>query len=321
MSFAKAINSAIVEEMKRDSSIILFGEEVGLSGGRFGVTKNLLNKFGSSRVLDTPINEEIFVGMGIGAALTGLRPIIELMYSNFLTIAIDDIYRSGLWPYLYGEKAKIPIVIRMPILGYCGVGPEISSPLLSLVLSIPGIKIVVPSNSYDAKGLLKTAIRDNGPVLLFEHVQLYKEQENIPKKEYLVPFGKAIIRNIGNDVTIVACSLMVSFSLKAAKILKEKGVNVEVLDLRTLIPLDIKTILNSVSKTKKVVIVEEDIKRGGIGAEIGIIILENIKDVEIKRVATNNSLLPYGSECEKNILPNCEKIINAVFNLMNDNEK
>jgi len=323
ITYIEALREALREEMRRDKTVIIMGEDIqrGYADGIFGVTKGLVDEFGEERVRNTPISEAGFTGAAVGAALTGLRPIVEIMYVDWITIALEQIanvatkirYVSG------GAYKKVPIVIRSPQ----GAGTRSaachSQSLEAWFIHIPGLKVVLPSTPYDAKGLLKTAIRDDDPVIFLEHKLLYKLKGPVPEEEYLIPFGKADVKREGSDVTILTYSYMVHKSLNAAKELSKEGIDVEVVDLRTLIPLDKKTMIESVKKTGRVITVEEGTKTGGVGAELAAIIIEeafDYLDAPIKRVAAKEVPIPYSPVLEDYVVPNENDIINAVKSIV-----
>ena len=277
--FSEAIREALSEEMRRDENVFLLGEDIGIYGGAFGVTKGLFEEFGSKRVRDTPMSESAITGVAAGAALGGARPVVEIMFMDFLTLALDQILNHmSKFRYMYNGQFKVPVVIRLPSGAGRGYGCTHSQTLESWLLNIPGIKIVVPSTPYDAKGLLKTAIRDDNPVVFIENKLLYGTKEKIPEEEYAIPFGKAIVRKKGTDVTIVTYSRMCILALEAANDLEKENIHAEIIDLRMLKPLDITTIVESVKKTGKVIIIEEGYKTGGVGAEITSQIITNAFD-------------------------------------------
>lgn len=316
ITYREALNQALREELKRDPQVFLLGEDIGIYGGAYGVTQGLLEEFGEERVKDTPIAEAGIVGVGIGAAIVGMRPVVEIMYIDFMGICMDQINnQAAKIRYMFGGKTKVPLTIRTE--GGAGrtLGAHHSQSLEAWFIHIPGLKVVMPATPYDAKGLLKSAIRDDNPVIFIEHKMLYNTKGEVPDQDYLVPLGIAEIKKEGKDVTLITYSRMTLFSLEAAKELEEEGISVEVIDLRTLLPLDIKTIVNSVKKTNKVVIVEEDCKTGGTGAEIGMQIVENCfdyLDAPIKRIAGADVPMPKSPVLENFAIPSKESIIKGV---------
>jgi len=302
--------------MERDPSLMLIGEDIGRYGGIFGVTKGLLEEFGPHRVRSTPISESAIIGSALGAAMTGIRTVAEIMYVDFTTCAMDQIVNQvAKMRYMSGGKAKIPMVIRTQGGGGRGNAAQHSQSLEALFLHIPGLKVVMPSTPYDARGLLKTAIRDDNPVMFIEHKLLYATKGPVPDGEYLIPFGQSDIKRKGRDVTIAAISYMVMKALKASERLAGEGIEAEVIDLRTLVPLDLETILQSVRKTNRVVVVHEGCRRNGIGAEISSLIQEegfDFLDAPVERVGSLNVPIPYTESLEKAVIPDEEDIISAV---------
>jgi pyruvate/2-oxoglutarate/acetoin dehydrogenase E1 component len=316
ITFVESLRRTLKEEMDRDPSLMLIGEDIGRYGGIFGVTKGLLEEFGPHRVRSTPISESAIIGSALGAAMTGIRTVAEIMYVDFTTCAMDQIVNQvAKMRYMSGGKVKIPLVIRTQEGGGRGNAAQHSQSLEALFLHIPGLKIVMPSTPYDARGLLKTAIRDDNPVMFIEHKLLYATKGFIPDGEFLIPFGQADVKRKGKDVTVIAISYMVTKALRAAERLAEKGVDVEVIDLRTLVPLDIETLLQSVRKTNRVVIVHEGCRRGGIGAEIACNIMEeafDFLDAPLERVGALNVPIPYSEPLENAVIPGEEEISTAV---------
>jgi pyruvate/2-oxoglutarate/acetoin dehydrogenase E1 component len=299
---------------------MLIGEDIGRYGGIFGVTKGLLEEFGPHRVRSTPISESAIIGSALGAAMTGVRTVAELMYMDFTTCAMDQIVNQvAKMRYMSGGKVKIPLVIRTQGGGGRGNAAQHSQSLEALFQHIPGLKIVMPSTPYDARGLLKTAIRDDNPVLFIEHKLLYATKGSIPDGEYLIPFGQADIKRKGKDVTILAVSYMVLKALKAADLLADEGIAAEVIDLRTLVPLDLETILQSIRKTNRAVIVHEGCRRGGIGAEISSQIQEeafDFLDAPVQRVGALNVPIPYSEPLETAVIPGEKDIVASAKKLM-----
>jgi pyruvate/2-oxoglutarate/acetoin dehydrogenase E1 component len=316
ITFVDSLRMTLKEEMQRDPSLMLIGEDIGLYGGIFGVTKGLLEEFGPYRVRSTHISESAIIGSALGAAMTGIRTVAEIMYIDFTTCAMDQIVNQvAKMRYMSGGKAKIPLVIRTQEGGGRGNAAQHSQSLEALFLHIPGLKIVMPSTPYDARGLLKTAIRDDNPVMFIEHKLLYATKGSVPAEEYLVPFGQADIKRKGKDVTIVAISYMVMKALKAAERLAGEGIEAEVIDLRTLVPLDLETLLQSVHKTNRVVVVHEGCRKGGIGGEIAAQIQEEAfdhLDAPVQRVGASDVPIPYSEPLEKAVLPEEEDIVSAV---------
>ena len=321
ISYAQGIKEAIEEEMRRDPMVILYGEDVANFGGIFRITSGLKEQFGDERVFDTPISENALVGAGVGAALTGLRPIVELQFADFLFTAGDEIVlKAGMWRYGHGGAYTVPLVVRCPS-GAAGVGPEHGQCPEAFFMHAPGLKIVVPSTPADAKGLLKSAIRDNNPVLYFEHKLLYATKGEVPEDpDYLVPLGKAAIPREGDALTLVAISAMVPKAIAVADRLAKEGHHIEVIDPRSLNPFDRPTIINSVKKTGKIVVAEESYKTLGVGAEIGAMLMEEALeylDRPLKRVAIPDVPIPTSPVLEKFVIPSVEGIYNACRELLN----
>ena len=316
ITFSEAICEALREEMKRDETVFLMGEDIGRFGGVFGVTKGLVDEFGEERIRDTPISETALVGGAVGASITGTRPVVEIMFADFLAICMDEVHhKAGKWRYSHGGQFKLPLVIRTAMGHVFGAGPEHSECPEAFYLHSTGLKIVLPSTPYDAKGLLKTAIREENPVLFFEHKLLYNKKGPVPEEEYLIPFGKADIKRNGKDVSIVTYSFMTHEVLKASEILSKDGIEAEVIDLRTLSPMDRGTVVDSVKKTNRVVIVEEGNLTGGVGAEIAAWIMEeafDFLDAPIKRVASKDVPIPFNPIMEGFVIPSTRDIIRAV---------
>lgn len=317
-----AIREAIDEEMTRDENVIMLGEDIGELGGPFGSCIGLLEKYGSKRIWTTPISEWGFTGIGVGAAMRGKRPIVELMYNDFVSVCLDPIMnQAAKMHYMTGGQVKVPMVIRAPMgTGRRGAAQH-SQNMESLFAHIPGLKLVCPSTPQDAKGLLKSAIRDDDPVVFLEHKFLYPQKVDMDDSADLVPLGSAAVRREGSDLTILTWSRQVNFSLEAAKTIEAEGIQAEVIDLRTLVPLDWETIRQSVSKTHHVMIVEEDVKRCGFGAELAAQIGEELfdeLDAPVVRVAALNSSVPFCADLEDEIFPNPERIAAAAIKLMRE---
>jgi len=314
--YSQAIRDAIAEEMRRDKDTFVMGEDVETMGGIFACTKGILEEFGHDRIRNTPISEAIIVGAGVGGALTGTKMLVEIQYVDFILHAMDQVInQAAKVRYMTGGKAQVPLVIRAQQGSGRGNGAQHSQNLEAIFCHMPGLKVVMPSNPYDAKGLLKTAIRDNNPVMFFEHKVLYNTTGEVPDDEYIIPFGKADIKREGKDVTIVATSWMVLKAMEAAKMLEGQGIDAEVIDPRTLVPLDKDTIINSVKKTGRVVIVHEAHGVCGIGAEIAFVISElafDYLDAPIKRVTSAQTPTPYSKKLEQLTVPSPERITAAV---------
>lgn len=312
----EALRQAIDEEMTRDPTVFILGEEVAEYNGAFKVTKGLLDKWGNKRILDTPISENAFAGLAIGAAMTGLRPICEFMSWNFSFVAADQIISNAAkMHYMSGGKFKVPVVFRGPNGAAAQVSSQHSHCVEALYSNLPGLIVIAPSNPYDAKGLLKSAIRNDNPVLFLENELDYGMKMEIPKGEYLVPIGKAEVVREGKDVTLISYSRMLGFCKLAAEELKREGLDVEVIDLRTIKPLDIATILKSVQKTNRCVLVEEGHYFSGISAEVGFEIQQfcfDYLDAPILRVTQAETPMPYSKVLEAQTLPSVRKIIETI---------
>jgi pyruvate dehydrogenase E1 component beta subunit len=324
----KAISEAISLEMEKDNNVFVMGEDIGIYGGIFGATNGLLEKFGPERVKDTPISESAFIGAALGAAAKGMRPIVELMFVDFFGVAMDQLYNHiAKVHYMSDGQVKMPLVIMTAMGGGYGDAAQHSQCLYSLFAHIPGLKVVIPSNSYDAKGLMASAIRDNNPVMYFFHkglmglgwvTPLDEAIKEVPEEAYTIPFGKANIVKEGNDITIVTVAKMVYEALWAAKELEKEGINAEVIDLRTLVPLDKETVINSVKKTGRILVVDEDYKSYGMSGEIITSVVEHMGDKFKslpKRLTYPDIPIPYSRALEKFALPDKEKIVNIVKNM------
>jgi pyruvate dehydrogenase E1 component beta subunit len=319
MRYRDALNAALREELRRDERVLLMGEDIGVFGGAFKVTAGLLEEFGERRVRDTPISENTIVGMGVGAAMAGLRPVVELMTINFALLAFDQIVNHAAHiHYMFGGQARVPLVVRMPQGAGHQLGPTHSHCLEALFLHVPGLLVAVPATAADAKGLLKTAIRDENPVIFIEHESLYGVREEVPEDEdLLVDFGRARIVQEGGDVTIVGISRMArTAGLAAATLQEEHGVQAEVIDPRTLRPLDLDTILQSVRKTNRCVIVEEGWPHGGVGANLAALIAEqafDFLDAPVERVSGADVPMPYSQPLEDSAYPHEAQVVQAAL--------
>lgn len=318
ISCLEAIKEAILQEMRRDETVLLVGEDIGGWGGCFGVTKGLQKEF-PDRILETPISESAFTGCAIGAAIVGMRPIVEIMFADFTSVAMDQIINhAAKLRYISGGQIKIPLVIRMPFGAGMRFAAQHSQTLYSIFTHIPGLKVVVPSTPYDAKGLLIKAIRDNNPVLYFEHKMLYGLRGNVPEDEYAIPFGKATVIEEGVDVTAVSCALMLRRTIEAAKKLKNEGISVEVIDLRTLVPMDKTTVLDSVRKTGRLAIVDEDTPRCSVADYIASFVADEAfgyLDSPIKKIQPPSTPVPYSPVLEDSYLPTSETISKVIKSL------
>lgn len=318
LTYSQAINDALAEEMRRDENVILYGQDVAVWGGIFKVTDGLLEKFGPDRVFDTPISESVMVGAGVGAASMGLRPVVELQFADFVITAGDEIFfKAGMWRYMHGGAHTIPLVVRAPS-GGSGFGPEHSACPEAFIMHAPGLLCAVPSTPADAKGLLKQAIRLDNPVIYFEHKLLYQMRGEVPDGEVLTPFGKAVVRREGEAVTIVAWQDMLRRSLTAAERLSQEGIEVEIVDPRTLNPFDRETIIESVKKTGACMVVEEAYRTLGVGAEIGALLLEEALpylDKPFKRLAIPDVPIPTSQHLVDAIVPSVDDIYRTVKEL------
>ena len=320
ISFLEAVAQAQQEEMARDDSVFLMGEDV--SGNVYGSSGGLLDEFGPERVLDTPICESGFTGVAIGAAMVGMRPIVDYTIASFMYLATDQLVSmAAKSSYMYGGQTHIPAVFRAAMFYNGGIAAQHSDRNYSMYMNVPGLKVVVPSSPYDAKGLLKTAIRDQDPVLIFEDGNLWGQKGEVPDEEYLLPFGQANILHEGSDVTIVAIAARVGESVKAAEALAKEGLSVEVIDPRTLVPLDTKTILESVAKTGRLLVVDQGHRTCGAAGEIAAIVAEqgfwNLQ-APIKRLTAPDMQIPFSSALEKGFYPDAEMIATAVRQLIKE---
>lgn len=316
--YIKAIAQALDEEMARDGNVVVVGEDVAAAGGAFGGTRGLLEKYGPMRVRDTPISEAAIMGLALGAASKGLRPVVEIMFSDFLPMCMDQIVNQiAKTRYMFGGQFAAPLVIRSPGGAGLNAGPQHSQSLEAWFAHIPGLRVVVPSNPYDAKGLLKAAIRSDDPVLFLENKALYAMKGDVPDDDYIVPIGKADVKRRGADVTIVSLSRMVNEALAAADTLAERGVDAEVIDLRSVSPIDKDTIFASVARTSKLVVAHEAVKTAGIGAEISAMVAEEMIDCldgPVARVGAPFAPVPFSLEQE--YLPDRSDIVEAVEKVM-----
>jgi pyruvate/2-oxoglutarate/acetoin dehydrogenase E1 component len=316
----QALNEALHEEMAHDLSVCALGEDIGNYGGPFKIMEGLYERFGGKRVRDTPISEAGFTGIAVGAAMTGLRPVVELLYVDFATLAMDQIVNQAAKArYMFGGKARVPLVIRTQGGGGRGNAAQHSQCLEMWFVHIPGLVVVQPSTPYDAKGLLKSAIRDDNPVIFLEHKLLYNTTGPVPQEEYLVPIGVADVKRTGDDVTIVATSRMVLFALNAARELARRGIEAEVIDPRTLKPLDIETIVHSVQKTGRLVVVNEGHLTGGFTAEVAARVQREAfdwLDAPIVQIATEDVPLPYAGLLELEAIPSEQDIVTAVQSVL-----
>src|SRR6266849_3829473 len=320
VTYLEAIREALAEEMRRDPKVFVLGEDVGPYGGAFGATQGLYEEFGEPRVIDTPISESAIVGISIGAALRGYRPVVEMQFADFISCGFDQIVnQAATLRYRYGGRASVPIVVRAPSGGNVGGGLYHSQNPEAWFAHRPGLKVVAPSTAYDAKGLLKAAIRDDNPVVYFEHKYLYRRARGpVPEGDEIVPIGVAATRREGDDITLLTYGAMVTPSLEAADRLARDGVEVEVIDLRTLLPFDKDAILQSVERTSRVLIVHEDVKTLGLGAELSAVIVEErfpYLDAPVMRVTYPDAHCPFSHVLEQFNLPNAGKITEALRRL------
>ena len=320
MMYRDALNRALFEEMRKDPLIFVMGENIGWRGGSYKVTEGLLNEFGPERVIDTPIAEASFTGAAVGAALVGTRPIVEILFIDFALLAMDQIInQAAKYEFMSGGQDCVPMVIRTQGGVGNGLAAQHSQSLEALFYHIPGLKVVMPSVPRDAYGLLVASIRDNQPVIFIEHKLLYMTKGEVPEEEYVIPLGQADIKKAGEDVTLVTYSQMTLKCLEAAGLLEKEGISVEVVDLRTLKPLDTKTVLASARKTGRVIIVHEACRRGGIGGDIAAMIMEEAYDDldgPVARICGKDSVIPYNLALESACVPTVEEIIEGVLKMV-----
>jgi pyruvate/2-oxoglutarate/acetoin dehydrogenase E1 component len=316
---AEALNEALHAELARDERVFVMGEDVSLIGGIFGVTRGLRDRFGEARVRDTPISEAGFLGAGVGAAIAGLRPIVEIQIWDFIAVTMDQVVnQAAKFRYMLGGGPTVPIVIRGPQGGGIRLAAQHSQSLEAWFAHVPGLVVVAPSTPYDAKGLLASAVRDDNPVIFLEHKALYAVKGPVPAEPYAIPLGKADVKRAGSDVTVVATQAMVARALAAAAELEQDGISVEVIDPRTLVPLDEATILASVAKTHRLVIAHEAVKRGGFGGELAALVAEKALDeldAPIVRVGARPVPMPYNDALERATIPAQADIVAAVRSL------
>jgi len=320
ITYAQAIKDAMCEEMRRDPSVFLLGEDIGKYGGAFGVTRGMMEEFGEERVRDTPISEAAITGCAVGAAMTGMRPIVEIMFSDFITLAMDQLVNQAAKAhYQFGGQASIPMVLRTPEGSGTGAAAQHSQSVEAWILNVPGLKVVAPSTSADAKGLLKSCIRDDNPVVFLEQKLLYRKKGPVPEGEYLIPLGKADVRRPGKDLTIISYGRMVELCLEAAAELAGEGIEGEVIDLRCLRPLDVETIVASVKRTGRVLIVHEACRFGGFGGEIAATITDSEAfyhlDAPVRRLAGRDVPIPYNKHLEAGVVPTRELIVRTARDL------
>jgi pyruvate dehydrogenase E1 component beta subunit len=318
--YRDALRQALFEEMEKDPTVFIMGEGIAGRGGSYKVTEGLLKEFGSGRVVDTPLSEATFTGAAVGAALVGMRPIVEILFVDFTALVMDQlINQAAKYEFMSGGQGKVPMVLRTQGGAGNGLAGQHSQSLEALYYHIPGLKLVMPSTPYDAKGLLKAAIRDDNPVIFLEHKLLYLTTGEVPEEEYIIRLGQAEIKRAGEDITVVTYSYMTLKCLEAAEALAQEGISVEVVDLRTLTPLDKSTILDSVEKTGKAIVVNEAVKRGGVGGDIAAMIMEEAYDdldAPVMRIAGKNTTIPYNLELEKACTPSVEEIVEGILELL-----
>jgi len=319
--YISAIKEALEEEMERDEKVFLIGEDVGRAGGSFGASRGLFEKFGPKRVIDTPISEAGFTSLAAGAASCGLRPIVEIMFMDFITCAMDSVVNQiAKMRYMFGNQYTMPVVVRMPEGAGLNAGPQHSQCLEAWFAHVPGLKVVMAATPYDVKGLLKSSIRDDNPVIFIENKTLYAMKGRIPEEEYLIPLGKADVKREGKDVTVVGVSRMVNESLRAAEALEREGISVEVIDLMTVQPWDKETVFHSVGKTHRLVVVHEAVKQFGIGAEISAAVTEEIFDeLDAPIIRVGAPFAPIHYSLEKAYVPNAEDVTRAIKTAIEQN--
>lgn len=321
ITYAQAIREAMSEEMRRDPKVFLLGEDVGVYGGAFGVSAGMIQEFGEERVRDTPISEAAITGAAVGAAITGMRPIVEIMFSDFLTIAMDQLAnQAAKVRYQFGGQAAVPMVLRAPGGSGTGAAAQHSQSVEAWVCNVPGLKVVIPSTPYDAKGLLKTAIRDENPVVFLEQKLLYRTKGPVPEEEYTLPLGSAEVKRPGRDLSIISYGRMVPRSLEVAAALAKEGIEVEVVDIRSLRPLDTATLVASARKTGRVLVVHEAPQFGGFGGEIAAAVGDSeafyYLDAPIRRLGAMETPVPYNRHLEAHVVPTAERITATVRDLL-----
>jgi len=321
ITYAQAVREAMSEEMRRDPKVFLLGEAVGLYGGAFGVSAGMIQEFGAERVRDTPISEAAITGCAVGAAVTGMRPIVEIMFSDFITIGMDQLAnQAAKVRYQFGGQACVPMVLRTPGGSGTGAAAQHSQSVEAWVCNVPGLKVVIPSTPYDAKGLLKTAIRDDNPVVFIEQKLLYRTKGPVPEEEYSIPLGLADVKRQGRDLTIITYGRMVPRSVEVAETLAREGIEVEVVDIRSLRPLDTATLVASARKTGRVLVVHEAPQFGGFGGELAAAVGDSeafyYLDAPIRRLGAMETPVPYNRHLEAHVVPTAERITSAVRELL-----
>lgn len=321
ITYLEAVKTALCEEMRRDENVFLIGEDIGVYGGTCGVTLGMIDEFGAERMIETPVSELGYTGIGVGAALSGSRPVVEIMFSDFVTVAFDQIVnQAAKIRFMSGGNVTLPVVFRMPFGAGTGAAAQHSQCPESWFTNVPGLKIIAPSTPYDVKGLLKAAIRDDNPVIFFEHKLLYKTIGEVPEEEYVLPIGKADIKRQGEDLSIFTYGYMTGICLNAANLLEKEGVSIEIVDLRTLVPLDRQTIINSAKKTKRALIVHEAAQTGGFGGEIcatiaGSDVLTSLKS-PILRICAPDLPMAFSEEIEAKMIPDEADIVENVRKML-----
>jgi acetoin:2,6-dichlorophenolindophenol oxidoreductase subunit beta len=315
LTFAQAVREALAEEMRRDSSVCILGEDVAEAGTPFKVLSGLVEEFGTARVIDTPISEAGFTGVGVGAAMTGMRPVVDIMFGDFLTLTMDQLVnQAAKVHYMSGGKWKVPMVLRTTLGATRRSAAQHSQSLHAWLCHIPGLKVVMPATPYDAKGLLKSAIRDENPVIFFEDKMMYRQKGQVPVEDYTIPFGVADVKRSGTDITLVATSSMVEVALGAARLLEKLGISAEVVDPRTIWPLDEKTIVDSVKKTSKAIVIDEGYSRYGVTGEIASVISEGAffnLEAPVKRMGAMHVPIPFSPPLEDVTVPTEQTVFEA----------
>jgi pyruvate dehydrogenase E1 component beta subunit len=321
ITYTEAVREALSEAMREDSNVFIMGEDIGVYGGAFGVTRGMIEEFGPERIRHTPISESAIAGAAVGAAITGMRPVFELQFSDFITIALDQIVnQAAKIHYMYGGNVSIPLVMRTPGGSGTGAAAQHSQSLENWTAHIPGLIVIQPSTAYDAKGLLHPAIANNNPVMFYEHKLCYRTKGDVPEGKYFIPIGVADIKRPGKDISVIATSYMVHKALEAAEILAKEGIDIEIVDPRTLVPLDKKTIVDSVKKTGRALIVTEAVKRSGFSSELAAVISEeesfDYLDHPVVRLAGAETPIPYEPNLEKLAVPQVNDIVEACRKIM-----
>lgn len=321
ITYTEAVREALSEAMREDSNVFIMGEDIGVYGGAFGVTRGMIEEFGPERIRHTPISESAIAGAAVGAAITGMRPVFELQFSDFITIALDQIVnQAAKIHYMYGGNVSIPLVMRTPGGSGTGAAAQHSQSLENWTAHIPGLIVIQPSTAYDAKGLLHSAIANNNPVMFYEHKLCYRTKGDVPEGKYFIPIGVADIKRPGKDISVIATSYMVHKALEAAEILAKEGIDIEIVDPRTLVPLDKKTIVDSVKKTGRALIVTEAVKRSGFSSELAAVISEeesfDYLDHPVVRLAGAETPIPYEPNLEKLAVPQVNDIVEACRKIM-----